>query len=672
VKLPSLQHQILRMALIGAVQVVTLLLLTWILPGMRLDDPASAVFAVAVIGLLDAFIYPILIRITLKVTLWTGGLFALVLNGLVVVIAANLDQGLEIDGIGTGIIVAFALTLAASAATAVAAVDDEGTYYLKVIRRRARRRSDGGEDSGRGLFFLEIDGLAAAVLERAIAAGRVPTMASWLERGSHRLVEWECDLSSQTGASQAGLLHGTNEGMPAFRWYERDSGRTIVSNHTGDASEIEHRVSDGNGLLRNGGASRGNLLSGDADYTAFTLSSLRGDLRRERAIDYDPFFSDPYNVTRTLLLVAIDVLAEKRALWSARLRGVQPRLKRGGVYPLLRASTTVVLRDLAAYALIGDLFAGVPTAYATFVGYDEVAHHSGIEAPDALAVLQRLDRQFGHIERAAEMADRDYDLVVLSDHGQSQGPTFKQRYGTTLEELVDELAEPGMEVGGGREEDEGWGHLNAALTDGARDTPGLRRVTARRMEDGEVVLGPQRDEDKDESPAERPELLVLASGNLGLVYFTDSKRRLSQEEIDEVCPRLLPGLAAHEGVGWAMVRSQRDGATVIGARGANRLQNGGVEGEDPLAPFGPNAARHVLRHDGFEHCPDILVNSLYDPEREEVAAFEELIGCHGGIGGTQSHPFVLAPVRFPVPAEPLVGAAAVHEMFKGWLASTPG
>jgi hypothetical protein len=93
-----------------------------------------------------------------------------------------------------------------------------------------------------------------------------------------------------------------------------------------------------------------------------------------------------------------------------------------------------------------------------------------------------------------------------------------------------------------------------------------------------------------------------------------------------------------------------------------------VEGEDPLAPFGPNAARHVRRTDGFAHCADLMVNSTYWRHLDEVAAFEELVGSHGGMGGTQSFPFVLHPVELAVPEEELVGAEAVHRQLRRWLA----
>jgi hypothetical protein len=97
-----------------------------------------------------------------------------------------------------------------------------------------------------------------------------------------------------------------------------------------------------------------------------------------------------------------------------------------------------------------------------------------------------------------------------------------------------------------------------------------------------------------------------------------------------------------------------------------------VEGEDPLAAFSPKAAAHLLRTDGFPHVADIMVGSFYDPELEEGCAFEELISFHGGLGGPQTQPFVLYPKTLPMPDEPLVGAARIHELLSGWRADLQG
>src|SRR3712207_836565 len=154
-----------------------------------------------------------------------------------------------------------------------------------------------------GVLFLEVDGLARAVVSRAIRDGNAPTLARWLHEGSHRLIGWETDWSSQTGACQAGLLHGSNDNMPAFRWWEKDRNALLVSNHPRDAMEIERRVSNGRGLLAADGASRANLLSGDAPHSLLTMSTV---LRRDRpgriGQDYFAYFANPYNVARTLVL----------------------------------------------------------------------------------------------------------------------------------------------------------------------------------------------------------------------------------------------------------------------------------------------------------------------------------------------------------------------------------
>jgi hypothetical protein len=162
------------------------------------------------------------------------------------------------------------------------------------------------------------------------------------------------------------------------------------------------------------------------------------------------------------------------------------------------------------------------------------------------------------------------------------------------------------------------------------------------------------------------EVVVLGSGNLGLIYLMDEPRRLTMEEIDARHPALLQTLREHPHVGWLLVRSAARGPVAIGGGGAHYLATGEVEGTDPLADFSPNAPRHLLRTDGFAGVADIMVGSFYDEAVEEGCAFEELISFHGGLGGPQTRAFVLHPASLPVPDEPIIGAAAVHELIATW------
>ena len=650
---------ILRAAVVLVLDALALLLLSELLPGLTLDGAGTALATAAGIGLLNAFVWPLLARLTLPLSVLTLGLGALALNGAMIALLIDVIPGAHVDDWWTGIGVALGLAALTALVSALLAIQEDESWYRNVVRRQARRRGEAVESDVPGVVFLEIDGLAHDVLRRALRDGNAPTLSRWLREGTHRLAGWETDWSSQTGACQAGLLHGNNHDMPAFRWWEKDRGAPIVTNHPKDAAELERRHSDGQGLLHEDGASRANILSGDAVHSMLTMSTV---LHRRRPIgrDYSAYFARPYAAARTLAGVAADVVGERRAQATQRRRDVHPRIRRSREYALMRAFATVIQLDLQVAAVVGDMFAGRPVIYTTFLAYDEVAHHSGIERPDALAVLAKVDHEIARVAAAAADAPRPYRLVVLSDHGQSQGATFLQRYETTLEELVRSACEASDMHSETGEEDGAAAYMRAGLTELARDDTAAARAAGRAQR--RLEAAPEEDEEA------LPDLSVMASGNLGLISFPREPGRVSLERLEEVHPRLLPALREHPGIAFALVRSERHGALAVGASGIHYLDERRVEGEDPLAVFGPNAADHLRRTDAFPHCPDVMLNSTYWDETGEVAAFEELVGSHGGLGGTQSHPFVLRPADLPWPEEPVVGAERVHRIMCGWLA----
>jgi putative membrane protein len=468
-------------------------------------------------------------------------------------------------------------------------------------------------------------------------------------------------------------LHGNNTNIPAFRWYDKETKEIVASSNTKVLPILEKELSDGNGLLSDNGASRGNLLSGDAPFVMATASSIT-DRTKFHASEFQAYFANPYNTARNLLLFLWDVILEKWQFRQARKHNVEPILDkhhRGGVYPLIRATMCVIMRELNIYTLLGDMFAGRPSAYATFVGYDEVAHHSGIYDPGAFDALHKLDQQFARLESAISEAPRPYHLVILSDHGQTGGATFQQRYGMSLEEFVQQLMTAEHKVQGTTDTGESTAKMNVFLTDTIRNESSstsklFGRVFKSRTKDGEVELKGKGEKPQKSEIEEETTVIALASGNLGLISFTQWDHRMSLEEINEAFPEVVSGLVAHEGVGFVMIRSEKDGAVVIGQNGRYYLEDDRIEGENPLALFSPRAAQHLRRTDSFPNCPDILVNSYYDPEKNEGCAFEELIGFHGGLGGTQTQPFLLHPAELKVDGE-LVGAADVYKTCKGWL-----
>lgn len=672
--LALLRRPWVRILLIWLIETFALLLLTMLLDGLQVESVATAFIAAAAIGLLNALLWPLLSYLILPFAVLTLGLAALALNGAIILLASALVEGFYVANLATAVWLAFGLTAVNTILSSLLTIDDDNSWYRNVVRRRIQRRAKPELSDVPGFLFLEIDGLSYPVLRQAMAEGYAPTLKRWLEEGSHKVVEWESDLSAQTSAAQAGILHGNNDNIPAFRWYDRATQRVIASSSPSALVQLEEALSDGHGLLRDDGASRGNMFSGDAPRVSMTASKMK-DLSRLHLTDFYAYFVDPYNITRTFLLLVWDFILEKWQFWRARRLKVYPildRRKRGGKYPFLRIFTTVLMRELNIYTLIGDIFAGTPAAYATFVGYDEVAHHSGVTSTDALDILRKLDAQFARLESAARQAPRPYHLVVLSDHGQSGGATFKQRYGLDLQQLIQQYAQE-VRVQGVMESHEDWGHVNVLLNDAMqndnRSSRALKRATQKQTLAGEVTLGPAN---KMANVPDETEILVLASGNLGLVYATQLRERATLEQIEQRYPGLLEGLAQHEGIGWLMAHSAECGPVVVGANGRYYLRDNHIEGENPLAGFGPNARHHLLRYDAFPDAPDIYINSFYDAAKDEVAAFEELIGCHGGLGGAQSRPILLYPAGLALTEPHLVGATAVYRQLKTWLSQTQG
>jgi hypothetical protein len=495
------------------------------------------------------------------------------------------------------------------------------------------------------------------------------------------LTSWHTDWSSQTGASVGAILQGSNYDILGFRWYEKDRDHVIRVSRPTDAVEVERRHSDGRGLLAGGGAGRGNLFTGDARHVSLTMSSLAfvpARARRERrghdraGAGYYAYFANPVNALRTIGVSVVDVYRELRAAAQQRRADVRPRVSRGGIYPLVRPATTVIARDVVVSALLEDMLAGRPVVYADFLGYDEVAHHSGLERFDSLEVLRSIDQQIGRLYRATALAPREYHLVCLSDHGQTQGWAFADRFGESVEELVGRLCgapvEPRKRSLTGpkdsRRTAEGW-QVTAALGESAGPIARRLRQRVERAEavDHEHELVPGG---PGEVPRVAPGVVCVVSGHTAMVSFPDIPGRVSLEEIERHWPDLLPGLVDHDGVGFLLVHSEEFGPVVLGRNGVHRLASGVVVGEDPLLPYGEHAAGLVARVSDFPHCADVVLNSRYDPDTDEASPFEPHVGSHGGLGGPQQLGFLTHPRSWTAPGE-IVGAEHLHRVLRGWL-----
>ncbi|WP_436524383.1 alkaline phosphatase family protein [Actinoplanes sp. HUAS TT8] len=610
----------------------------WLMPGVAGADIVDTLNLVVLVALTGAVLRPLLLLGITALGGWGAMLFGVMTQVAVMVIALRLDPANRIRGLPTLVVAAILAVIFAALLDWAADAGSDDTFVrearrlMRAVRRRAARRAGGPfftlrrprPGTAPGLLVIQLDGVAEPVLRWAIRAGNLPILGHWLRSGSHTLRPWHTGLPSTTPASQAGILHGASRQIPAFRWFEKETGKVMVSNRPRDAAVIERRLTDGQGLLRDGGVSIGNAFGGDAVTNLLTVSHAALPGRSARG--WAAFMASPYGFTRALVLGAAEVVTELHEARLQRRRNVQPRVSRSGAYLALRPAA-MLLRDVNISLIAEQMARGVPVVYCDLVDYDEVAHHAGPARPESMRQLESLDRMLGVLERLSPEAARRYHLVVLSDHGQSQGATFRQRYGETLDEVVE-------------------------------------RLTAVAAESPEAPAEEPSAREPDPVPDAAP-LLVLSSGNLSLVYLTRFTHRVLRDEIEETYPRLIAGLAAHPGIGLVVAGSE-EGPIAFGPGGTHRLRDGLVTGQDPLLPYGREARDDLLRHQEAAHIGDLVVISAVDTETLEVAAFEELVGSHGGLGGWQTDAMLVHPAAWTVTGD-LHGPDAVHRQLIEWL-----
>jgi uncharacterized membrane protein YvlD (DUF360 family) len=652
---------VFRFVILWLVDVFSLWVTSLIVPRIAIESVnETPIFVVAgaaalMLGMVNLIVRPLILLLALPFGFFALLVVGLFVNAIAMYITAALLPGFMVGGWVEAFFGGLMLSLVNTMITGVLTIDDDDQFYQGLVERIAARQTFRQSGlNGHGLVMLEIDGLSYWHFKKAIAEDWMPTVKEMITNQGYQISQVDCGLPSQTSACQAGILYGDNYDIPAFRWYDKTEGRLIVSGK--DAAMINQRFANGHGLLR-GGSSINNMLSGDAEKSLLTLANLTGgtsEEQRRRAQDMYLLLLNPYFLMRTLVLFIGDVLLELFQYLRARLRGEWPRLNRlMHFYPVLRASTTVLLRDVAAYLLVLDIIRGSPSIYVTLAGYDEVAHHSGPWSRDAYGVLRKIDQVIARVrDMIARKAPISYDLILLSDHGQSFGPTFQQRYGVSLHEFISAHTPEDVQVmltSGGDD-----GSLSVRAMSGEIENIQQQGVGGRvgqsvaRQTNRVLTKGTAHQDLQD--ALETASVIVCSSGNLAQVYFDLLPRRLSLAEINTAYPGLVDALVGHEGVGFVVAYEAGGAPIALGKRGRRDLHTGQVVGEDPLIPYGDIELRaeQVQRIADFPNAGDLIVNSTLYADGT-VAAMEELIGSHGGLGGEQTDAFIFHPQDLHVP-----------------------
>ncbi|HEU4642171.1 MAG TPA: alkaline phosphatase family protein [Gemmatimonadaceae bacterium] len=560
-------------------------------------------------------------------------------------------------------------------------------YYA--VKYRPFRRERRPRDERRGAVVLQIDALAYADLRRALELGYCPTIARLLHEGGFHLRRWFCGLPSATPYCQAGIFHGENAGIPAFRFYDKRARRVITCNAPHGVQYIRDRIHAPGALA--GGSSYVNLLDGDASTVAFTVAT------RERTSVYRRLGGTrmallialhPIRVARMALQSAWEWLREEWERAVAQLAGRVTHAE--GVFPLVRIISNVIVRELQTMAIILDVYLGVPVIYSTFMQYDELAHHFGPSSRQALGDLRRTDARIAEIWRMIQASSaRRYDLIILSDHGMTPARSYRVRFGESLGSTVRRLAVeaaaggPAPAVHASASEDSEYADIGPGIVETVADLSHRRhrrwRRMLRRTRDWvrsryglrEIIFPEKYFVDA------RQELVVTYSSCLALVYFAADARQLDLDDILRAPQRaaLYKALLAHPGIG--LVATRRGELVHLESRaGCAVIDGGGVRvtgGQNPLDHYGTEryvvrAIRDLVRQ---PNAGDLVLFGAYDGY--EIISFDDQVGAHGSAGGDQMYPFMITPPDLDLSEARLEDARDVHgEVMERYAAGARG
>lgn len=546
-------------------------------------------------------------------------------------------------------------------------------YYSRKYRALARHlgRPTLDPSASPGFIIIQIDGLSYSHVQQALAHGLMPHLRRALDDGRLHLARWRCGLPSTTPAVQAGLLYGYNFDIPGFRWYEKESGVSVVCKRPDQLHALAGRLSrGGRGLLR-GGSSYTNLFDGDASLAVFTVSVLGSTFfDNVRGLGFASLFLlSPGRVWRILARSTREYARDLARRMRTLFRPVTPPI--GGA-SLFRIVIDVVCAEIQTFGVMLDIYRGVPAIYVTYFGYDDLAHHYGPDHPEAMRALRDIDACIHQIDRMRTQYRRcAYDLYLLSDHGISAARPFEARFGQTLGQFILNSVGERLAL------DERVGVEKQPAAQVQYLLQELEVLERRLSQRGASVVRRARRALERRAPADpeflaldierRGDIIVRSSGGLAHVYFNVAPRRLDLSELALLYPALLNRLMEHPGIGLVVGcegRSRESGETVIMGPGGTRLHTGGqvyVNGMDPLAtlPDPETAARDLVRLASFPHSGDLIVLGAWHADGS-VVNFEQQAGAHGGLGGPQDEPFIIMPAEGELAGSPPPGPIELH------------
>jgi hypothetical protein len=521
-------------------------------------------------------------------------------------------------------------------------LDDLVLALQGLVDRIARwaRLGPTDENPRRRFLVVQIDGLSREVFEGALKSGGIPNAARLMASGRFLRRPMSVGLPSSTPAFQAAAMYGVKPDIPGFHYYDKRAGRELHFPEAGAADFVETRLAEGRRGILEGGSCYGCVFTGGADNSLLTFARLMKPTRAGL-----PLLRMGLSVVLLGWVIAkcLWLTTAELARFVVRAIAHPDSASHDGLRWLgLKIVFSIWVRELFTLSVSADLYRGTPAVYVNFLDYDVFAHAFGPTHRSALRALRYIDNAMGQLARIIErLPEHQYDLYILSDHGQTSTRAFPQvSGGRSLEQVTREI----LSAHDGRTDPPRRAHVGVT-----------RQIVSYRRPDSRGILQRffnhvERQRSVEISRDSAGEVVrIITAGPNAFVYFLDEAEPLALEEIERRHPRAAVRLSEHPGIGIVLARSAR--GPVYWWRGQEvSLDHDGSDG-----PFAERADRQLVLSGlrdlmAMRSAGDLVVYGIGAPGSD--VSFIEERGAHAGPSEHEMHTFLIHPATVTVP-EPL-------------------
>ncbi len=475
----------------------------------------------------------------------------------------------------------------------------------------------------KGFIIIQIDALSYRALNKAIQKGHAPFLKNLMKKEYFKINRMYCGLPATTSRVQLEIMYGIDGNIPGHMWFEKSKSRFLNMYDGSDAKYIESEKLYG---ILNGGSSIGNLFSGGASEN-FNFVATNTEFQ-------SLFKLFPKSRTWCCIMIALFILPFDFIISSIG------KFRQGSLLGSLAAG--VMFHKYATDLVLKGIEKKLSSVYVNFSGYNVVSYNFGCESIWSKLTIKSIDQEIKKIyEVAKKCKNINYDLFIISDHGQTESIPFKDCFKETLTDLIKKgLNDSKIEV------IEGDGLKYRMVVSQVKSVlrTAIGSILWSKIFRGFYNIIVTKYYKIANPMPSKESVVIMPQGDIAHIYLNIKKDKILYEQIRKFYPNLLDTLLNHKGVRF-LALSSRNGSIILSRDDAVLLS--GKEGlyrKELLFPlfnqgFLFNSIKEITE---MKNSGDIILFGSNIKGRV-INFSRDGRAVHGGIEKDEQETFIIAP-----------------------------